>query len=482
MATPIPQNVAPFSRSEVEAAASARCAGAWDAVRGVVTDSRESVEGKLFVALSGESFDGHRFVDDVLARGAACAVVERELIPSRDRPTATVASALDALGQLAAHHRQRWGRLLVAVGGAAGKTTTRIAISSVLREIRGERVHYSDGNLNNRVGVPMVLLGLTDGHDICVAELGTNQTGEVETLRRMTTPDIAVMTLVAIEHSEGLGGIDAIEDEEGALFQGLSPDAIAIGNVDDSRVARLLRDCGARQVGYGSAEDADYRLVSRTPIGTTGSSLLIERPCQPSELQGEREMVRVDSPLIGYPGSLAVTAALAVADQLDGSPIRGEILARALADGFRPEPGRLFPCELADGTLVLDDSYNANPASVRSSMECAREIAEARGARLVLVLGEMRELGEWAAPEHRDIGSSLPAFSPGWVLAIGGQAVGYLSSLGDIPNHFVEDAAGAASWVVNHVEAGDVVLVKASRGVRAERVVDALVKARGSLA
>ncbi len=370
MATPIPENVAAFTLAEIATATAGTTRGPPDGtVRGVTTDSRGGVAGKLFVALEGETFDGHRFVEAASRAGAAAALVRRGSTSNATVPTIEVDDTLAALGALARAHRKRWGGTLVAVAGSAGKTTTRSAIAAALEAVAPGAVHVSAGNLNNRVGVPMVLLGLAERHGVAVIEIGTNRRGEVRDLAAIAMPNIGVLTLVDVEHAEGLGGIDEIELEEGDLFRSLPKNGTAIANGDDERVVRqVLGASSKRKVTYGTRGAADYRIARREAVGLSGSRVAIDRP------RGKnRETIVVECPLLGLPGALAIAAAVAVADRVAARVVPEERLVAAFRKGPLGEPGRLRPIELLDRTVVLDDTYNANPASVRAAMTVARE-------------------------------------------------------------------------------------------------------------
>lgn len=471
MATPIPENSAQFSIEDVCSAVQGELAfgNEQDRVLGVTTDSRGDVGGKLFVALSGENFDGHRFIRDVLARGAAGVLASH--LPGEVPLGAVVRvpDTLAALGALSGWHRRRWGGRVVAVGGSAGKTTTRAAISAVLDAVSPGRIHFEKGNLNNRVGVPMVLLRLQPQHQVCVLEIGTNARGEVGTLAQVARPDIAVLTLVALEHSEGLGGLDEIEAEEGALFQSLPPTGVAIANADDPRALNQLRQSPTRiQWTYGTRVGADYRVTKRTSHGV-GRQIL--------QLSAQGRNLELECGLLGVPGALAAAAAVAVAESILQCPVNEDQLRTVLAQPTVGEPGRLVPILLNDGTLVLDDTYNANPASVKSSVAVARELASDRNTRLLLVVGEMRELGACSVEEHRALGEELAHLDAALIVAIGGDArhLADAARRAGAPSVFVADAEAALGALRSALNSGDVILVKASRGVRAERVVAGLI-------
>lgn len=477
MATPLPENGATFELDELVAVTSGELlqGGASGSVSGISTDTRSDLRGKAFVALVGERFDAHELLPQAVEAGARCLIVERDTgLRPEGVAVVRVGSTLDALGDLARAHRRRWGGRVVAIAGSAGKTTTRSTVAAVLEALRPGRVHATRGNLNNRVGLPLTLLAARPEHEICVLEIGTNRTGEVPALANVAEPDVGVLTLIDLEHSEGLGDLDAIEREEGALLSALRSAGAAIGNGDDPRVRRqIAQSTAARRILYGTGEDADYRISERRAVGYEGGEVVATRP-------GEEIPVRFEVPLLGEPGALAATAAWAVAELVEGRPIAGDVLTAALRGVG--EAGRLARVVLSDGCLVIDDSYNANPASVRKSIETAAELASLRDGQLWLVLGEMRELGERTAPEHREMGR-FAAKSPARALfvlgALAEPAVAAASD-GGLSVTFCPDATDAVEPLLQHIGPKDVVLVKASRGVRAERVVEGLIRARGA--
>jgi UDP-N-acetylmuramoyl-tripeptide--D-alanyl-D-alanine ligase len=475
MATAIPGNSAAFTRDEVVSATNATAFGSSTRAGcvGVTTDSRGDVEGKLFVALCGDNFDGHRYVEDVLARGAYGVIVEQDGPPQHPGLAFRVASTLDALGSLARLHRLRWGGKVVTIGGSAGKTTTRSAVQTFLSVLVPDRVYGTVGNLNNLVGVPMTLLGLTPAYDYAVVEIGTNQRGEVERLSAICVANVALLTCVGLEHSEGLGDLDGIEEEERAMFSHLAAGATAIGWFDDERVLRQVNAAHvASRWTYGQLSGATHRIVSRRSIDRERSELVVARPSlAPTELT-------LVTRLCGLPGALASTAAVAVADAL-GIALE-PAKARDALDRQVGEAGRLRILERSDRALVIDDCYNANPVSMRSSFAVAKELAQAEERRLVFVLGDMRELGELSEREHRALASELDGVTE--VVAVGKEMAVFAESarrLGHSVQYFADSEAAQAS-VSRFVHSGDVVLVKGSRGIRLERVVSAISEGEGS--
>ena len=476
MATPIPANTATFSLKELAQATGAPFSDGDDrTLRGITTDSRADVAGKLFVALSGDRFDGHAYLDAAIARGAGAVLVERDPGKALSVPVMLVGSTLQALGDISRMHRRRWQGQLVAIAGSAGKTTTRVACQTLLEVARPGMVLGTSGNLNNHIGVPMTLLGLTDAHRYAVVEVGTNAPGEVRYLSELCQPDIAVLTLIGLEHSEGLGDIDAIEREEGDILSALAANGTVVGNADDARVVRQInqRAQNARRVTFGGGNDADYR-VNQHLAEDLGRSLI---EIQRSALAGGGPL-SFESSLVGWPGALAAAAAVAVVESL-GVRAEPDLLHAAYAREQLGEAGRLQVVRLDDGIVVLDDSYNANPPSMASSIAVASELARLRHARLLLVLGEMLELGELSEREHRLLGARLGSASQ--LVAVGGQAQPLFESAraAGVASEYCADAGEAAQCVARLIRTGDVVLVKGSRGVKLEKVVQTLVSRKG---
>ncbi len=479
MATPIPTNRAPFTVGQVAAATGGTVLREGEPLHGVSTDTRTLESGALFVALTGESFDGHRFLGAATEKGAAGFVVSDASAAPAAGGVVLVPDTRKALGRLGWFHRERWGvspgeRTLVAIGGSAGKTTTTRAVAALLGVMRPGEVHATVGNLNNDVGLPMTLLGLEERHRLAVVEVGTSRRGEVADLARVALPNVAVVTLVAPEHTEGIGTLDDVANEEGDLFAALPRDGVAVGNADDARVVwQMQRSRARRRVMYGRVDGCDVKLLGRTVLGVSGSRIRVAL--------GKR-VATFETPLLGEAGVSAALAALAVAESVLG-PVPEGALEAALARVAGVRDGRLVPVELADGTVVLDDCYNSNSGSLAASLRTAREVADSLGRRLGLVLGEMREMGELAVQEHEAMARAAVASRPAWLVAVNGEAERFAraAEAAGIGAEFVATSDEAAPRVTARVRPGDVVLVKGSRGVALEKVVAALasVPARG---
>ena len=493
---PLPRNRASFTFHDlVTITAGSAMRASTEPLVGVSTDTRSLAAGNVFVALRGPNFDGHQYVDEAIRRGAAAIVVQAPLPTPPRVGVVRVADTTRALGLLGRAHRRRWSarntgtpRTLIAVAGSAGKTTTRRAIATLLGHL-GARVHYAAGNFNNAIGIPLVLLGLEDEHDTAVIEIGTSEPGDVAYGVELTQPDVGVLTLVAMEHGEGLGSLDDITREEGTLLAGLLPGATAIVNGDDARAAaQLFRSPAERWVLYGKAKHADVRLALRSAQGLRGSqlALTLRNDGRRSVRDGAASEVSftIETPLLGEAGAYATVAAVAVATTVRSLAARltSETMTAAFsALAATRDAGRLVPQELADGVVLLDDSYNANAASVAAGISAAQEIAQHFGRRLVLVLGEMRELGRFAAAEHDAVADMVLHARPTRVIAVSGDAarIAQHACDGGLDAVFAADAASAQPLVLDTLRPGDVVLVKGSRGVGLDVLVRAIIADRG---
>ena len=474
MATPIPTNRAAFSIEEIVRATGGEVITPGPSgVVGISTDTRTLREGACFIALRGEVHDGHAHLDAAVRAGAGIAIVDRPVQAPAGVGVVRVRDTLVALGDLARAYTRRWkagreGRHVVGITGSAGKTTTRIAIAALLAACapEPENVHGAAGNLNNRIGVPMVLLGLEPRHGVAVIEMGMNQPGEIAELCRIAEPDVGVVTLIAAAHTEGVGSIEAVAEEKGALFRALPGDGVAIGNADDPRVrAAIERSPARRKVLYGHAAESDYRIASRETIGMDSARVRV----------GD---VDFTTPLLGEAGALACGAAIAVVERAFGKHVDGALGTRAFAGvDLRSGAGRLSPRIVAGDLAIIDDSYNANPASMCASIRAASEIARATGRRLLLVLGEMRELGAVSGAGHDEVGRAAGASGAAEVFAVGGgeaPRIAARAAEGGVRASYTERVEDVAALVKVAARSGDLVLVKGSRSTATERVVAAL--------
>ncbi|MFZ0887685.1 MAG: Mur ligase family protein, partial [Candidatus Binataceae bacterium] len=393
MATPIPQNQCALTLGEITRATGGTLFGGTDtlAVRGVGIDSRNLRPGSVFVAIRGATHDGHAYLAQVAKGGAAAVVVERGR-GAAAIPSVEVGDTLVALGDIARFHleRERAARAipLLAVGGSAGKTTTKEMAAALVRTLFG-RTLSTPGNLNNLVGAPMTVLTLTPEHRACVIECGTNVRGEMARLGAILSPDVALIVNVDVEHSEGLGTLESIADEETSILRFTRRAAVV--PFEDALVTVRI-PAGLGRIGFGHSPRADVRLISR--LGTRDGSKItiglapaLVAPNAPASVAAELRM-------LGPQAAINATAAVAAAAALWQKPLtreQVESIERAL-HAIAPVEGRLSTRTIA-GAIVIDDSYNSNPRSVRAALSAADEAARIRKARLVIAMGDMLELG-----------------------------------------------------------------------------------------
>lgn len=474
MATPIPPNRARFTIDEILRATRGtlvrRAAQPREPV-GVVIDSRAVEPGNVFLAIKGESHDGHAFASAAAKRGPAVIVVERGRAEGLDDASwvVEVDDTLVALGELARFHLESWrvfgaGKKVLSITGSAGKTTTKELAAALFAAVGP--THHTAGNLNNRVGVPFVVLGLLQEHRFAVLEMGMSLPGELDAITSFARPDVSIVTNVGVAHSEGVGGPDGVMHEKGAVYRALEESGVAIVNADDARVIRAAATTRASTViTFGLAPGATYRITAREPLGQAGSRVTLATP--------KRELT-VHLPLPGEAAAVDFAAALAAQEAVTGVLLAPDALERALAT-VRLQ-GRAALTHLGEGILVLDDTYNANPASMRVALATLSEIAGAR--RKVAVLGEMKELGAHAEPEHAALGDALAASGVTLAIGCGGLISRTLERAAALGVTCVMAASTdeAAREARARVQPSDAVLVKGSRSVGAERVVAALIE------
>jgi UDP-N-acetylmuramoyl-tripeptide--D-alanyl-D-alanine ligase len=424
--------------------------------RGFSTDTRQMRAGEAFVALRGPRFDGHEFAAGALARGATGVVVDKNVSLPNDVASIRVGDGLRALGDLAAARRRTLPLRVVGVTGSNGKTTTKEMIAAVLSS-RGAKVAKSPGTENNLVGLPHTLLRLTGDEGFAVLEMGMNHPGEIWRLAEIARPNVGVITNVAPAHLEGVGSLANVAAAKEELALGLAPAGILIVNARDPRLVAIAERFAGRKVLVGG--NGPLRLLSSSP---TANGQKIE-----VEVEGRR--ASVDLAIRG--GHNVENALLAIATGL----ALGVDLDAALAGlaTFTPLAMRLQVVVTPNGARILNDAYNANPAS----MEAALAVLAAEPARRKLaVLGEMWELGAEAARYHREIGAAAARAGVDRLLAVGRYSVDMAAGaveagLSSTLVECCESAVEAATRLESRLTEGDVVLVKGSRGAKMEEIV-----------
>lgn len=424
----------------------------------VSTDSRTATSGTLFIALSGENFDGHAFVAPVAAAGAVAAVVADEAaagLAGAGLPLIAVADTRLALGRLAAHWREGFELPLIAVTGSNGKTTTKEMIAAILAAAYGDAVLATQGNFNNDIGLPLTLLRLNGSHRAAIVELGMNNPGEIDYLTRIARPTVAVITNAQRAHLQGMGSLDAIALEKGAVYGSLAGDGVAVINEDDPHAPLWRAQSASRRVvGFGLGPGAEVR--GNVRLHGLDTELHYITPT------GEGA---VDLALPGLHNARNALAAVA-ATYAAGVPFAA--IERGLA-AFKGVKGRLQRRAGLNGAVVLDDTYNANPDSVRAGIDV---LASTIG-RKILVLGDMGEIGEASAQYHDEIGGYAKSAGVDALFALGEASVVAARNFGDGACHYkkVEELIDALKPALT---ANTTVLVKGSRFMRMERVADAI--------
>lgn len=442
------------------------------AITSVTTSSKEVPKGSLFVALRGEKHDGHAYLGDAAAKGAVAALVEQPVggVADPARPHAgsatpptgnplvllQVPNTRVAMGKLARHVRRQFRGTVIAVGGSNGKTGTKCLIDSALR-LR-KRGSASIKSFNNDVGVPTTIFNADPAHDYLVLELGTNHPGEISNLTSIAEPDIAVITNVSAEHLEGLGDLAGVRREEAALIEGLNPEGMLVVNGDDPALLDAVARYPGKRLTFGFADTNDL----------FPTDIRCEFDGTRFKLNGRQEYF---IPMIGRHVAVNALAAIAVARRMLLSEAQ---VADALARATGPE----MRLQLLRGSrlTLLNDAYNANPASVGAALET---LGLLKASRHVAVLGDMRELGAATETSHREIGQLAGRSGLDLLICVGPQAALIAEEAvgAGMPASRVQhyaDVPTAAAALPGQLQDGDLVLLKASRYVALERLIEAI--------
>lgn len=433
------------------------------ALSGFSTDSRTLQAGDLFIPLRGEHFDGHDYLTQAVRHGAAACLSE-DVVAGLTIPVIQVRDTLQALGDLAHAVRQRFGGPVVAITGTSGKTTTKEMLAAILA--RTGPGLKSAGNFNNLVGVPLTLFGLCPDHRWAVVEMGMSARGEITRLAQITAPQLGIITNIGAGHLEKLGGISGVARAKGELFIQLPAGGTAIVNADDPQIGQLPLANGVRRVLFGLSPEAQVRASAISAAdGTVAFTLHL--PSADAAVQ------------LPVPGRHNVQNALAAAAAAWVLEVSLEDIVAGLAE-FKPCPGRMELVKLADDVLVIEDSYNANPLSMRAALDALHDLG--RPGRRIAVLGDMLELGQAARELHFEVGA-LVAMRADWLFTLGelareiaaGAAAGGLAAGRIVTAATVEELVDRLRVVL---QPGDRLLIKGSRGMRMERV-SALLRGTG---
>ncbi len=442
-------------------------------IREVVIDSRLAGPDDLFVAIRGPRFDGHDFVADVMNQGALAAIVDKADLKvglyqrEGNAGLILVRDTVKALQDLAHAVRMAAGTQVIAITGSAGKTTTKETIAAFLE--RRRTVVKNKGNLNNHIGLPLSLLQVRRAPDVAVMELGMNHAGEISTLVAIAEPDVRVWTNVGDAHLGFFASPDAIADAKAEILERATSATLLVCNADDPRVMARVGGFAGRTITFGIAPDATVRATDVEDRGLAGMRAHVATPVGAAV---------VETPLLGRGNLSNVLAATAVA--VDSGIELDEVVEAAAR--LRPADRRGAVRRLSSGVSVVDDSYNSSPAALAKALDV---IARETGAgRRIAVLGEMLELGEHSIRLHAESGRTVATSGVDALYAIGGEAAQALADSAvdaGMPRHavtYVATSSEAAPIVAQALRAGDVVLVKGSRGIRTDLVVDAIAAER----
>ena len=439
---------------------------------GISTDSRAVAPGNLFVALKGENFDGHDFVREVLEKEAAGVLIqdEEKVVPFLTRENTAiirVADTLIALGDLAHDWRKRFSALVIALTGSSGKTTTKEMIASIMT--RKKDILKTEGNLNNLIGLPQTILEMTKKHEAVILEMGTNTRGEIKRLTQIASPDISLITNVGPAHLAGLGSLDAVRDEKCDLFLNMSRNGTAVINLDDEAILAGSERWDGKRVTFSMGTGADVTAAQIEKQGLKGISFRLVIGGRDKEV------------MMKIAGMHHVYNALAAATTASAAGMDLETIAEGLA-AFVPFSGRMEVIKLQNGAYLLDDSYNANPASVREALMALKDLKGQRNG--YVFLGDMLELGSQAEEMHRKIGMLIATvgitalflqgdFSP---ITAAGAIEGGL-----VPENifFLSRQEEDMDYLKKHLKKGDWILVKGSRRMKMEAYVQKICEVFG---
>jgi UDP-N-acetylmuramoyl-tripeptide--D-alanyl-D-alanine ligase len=425
---------------------------------GYSIDSRTLNSGDLFIAIAGERFDGHNYVQAALEKGAVGAIVEAgKQVPGDPLRLVKVDDTLKALQLLGAAARRLWGKPLLAVTGSAGKTTTKEILAHILST--RFRVLKSSGNLNNHIGLPLQLLKLEAEHDLAVVEMGMNHAGEIRALGELAHHDLAVVTTVAPVHLEFFESLKDIARAKYEIIETLHPGGVAVLNADDDYVCQFGRGFKGKVVRFGIKRSADVSAQEIKLNGAEGSTfeLVVGSVGEP-----------VTFPLVGEHNIYNALAAAAAAMERGISPSQA---AAALSSVAPPDKrGQMLNLH---GATIINDSYNSNPRALQAMIDT---LASMKAERRILVVGEMLELGPTAEALHRECGKHAADKKIDMVIGVRGmaRAVAEAACGSGTQAQFVETPEQAGEWLARNLRQGDAVLLKASRGVKLERALEML--------
>ena len=440
--------------------------------QGISTDSRTVAEGELFIALKGSQFDGHHYALEALQKKAGGVLIEEDKVGDirwngyRSRAVITVKDTLSALGDMARDWRRKYGTPVVALTGSNGKTTTKEMVAACLETTFP--ILKTKGNLNNLIGVPLTLLTLTEKERVAVLEMGMNVPGEIRRLTEMAEPDVGLITNIQKVHLEGMGSLERLKEEKGELFRRMRRDGTILVNQDDPRVIDLASDYPGQKITFGIEHLAEVMAKEIRLRGAEGTSFTLI-------LEGE--VMEIHLRLLGRHFVPNALSAIAVAC-LFGVEVKQ---AKEAMENLPPFPMRMEVVPLKGGKTLINDAYNANPYSMELALETLVEV-KGKG-RAIAVLGDMLELGNFTMEAHQRIGQKVRELSIDFLFALGEEAPIVVESA--IRHGFpmerarvVESHSESISLLRQMIQNGDWILVKGSRRMAMEKIVEGLTEGR----
>ncbi|MCW8870931.1 MAG: UDP-N-acetylmuramoyl-tripeptide--D-alanyl-D-alanine ligase [Proteobacteria bacterium] len=428
---------------------SARLVGKDVRIKGVSTDSRQVQAGQLFVALSGENFEGADYCQKAVASGAVAVLVDRPVEVSV--PQIICRDTQKALAALASAWLQQNQAEVIAITGSNGKTTVKNMLYSVLKQY--SKVQATVGNFNNEIGLPLTVLQLNPETRYLILEMGAAQAGDIAYLCDIAPPKLALVNNVSAAHLGRFGSLQQIAQTKGEIYQALQADGLAVINADDDFKDSWQTPKSSTRVTYGSRSGVEYRLKEASDGGA-----YVTMP------NGERVTVKI--PVAGVHNLMNAAAVVAMAD---GLGVPGELIEYGLAH-FKPESGRLQHHRLKKGGVLIDDSYNANPASMKAALSVLSQLPKPQ----ILICGDMLELGETAQQAHQELGRQARQENIDQIYAVGDWAEAVCAGFGQKHCYAFQDARPLIDDIKAQLDGQESVLIKASRGLRLERVVAAL--------
>jgi UDP-N-acetylmuramoyl-tripeptide--D-alanyl-D-alanine ligase len=431
-----------------------------DTFSGISTDSRSITEGDLFIPINGTTFDGHTFIADANKQshgGALCEKGRENMIRGAQGTIILVDDTTRALLDIAHYKRTLMKGTFIAITGSNGKTTTKEILVAIIGSER--QVHFNKKNFNNLIGVSKSILAIEGRPEFFIFELGTNSRGEIRQLTEVTDPDISLITNINPSHLEGLNDLAGVLEEKLDLFYHTKAGGRVLINADDPSLFPLYKDVGHVSHTFGITTDADFQLVVHENLGWEGYDFTLKL---------SEDSVKVRTTLLGMHNLYNILAASSIA-YLAG--ISTAQIKHAI-EQFNPYSMRFRPIRAKQGYIVVDDSYNANPSSMKwaistlSGLPCA--------GKRIAILGDMKELGDKTAYYHEELGRLLKDSNIDMVILVGEEVKRIVKELNNGRGKFFDDKASLIDYVRHQITGGDVVLIKGSRAAKMEEIVEAL--------